>query len=133
MPGTAGSFLAALPLLYAVQVPQAVLVVLLGAGLFTIASVLLARMAKSLPGSKDPGWFVMDEAAGMWLACTTAISLGLWGVLLAFVLFRVFDIWKPWPIRRLESIGGGFGIVLDDLMAGVYAGSLIAAVTSYIH
>lgn len=69
----------------------------------------------------DPGWFVLDETAGVWIA-TIPLAQPTWaGVGLAFLLFRVFDIWKPPPVRTLERVGGGWGIVLDDLVAGVYA------------
>jgi phosphatidylglycerophosphatase A len=74
----------------------------------------------------DPGWFVLDETAGVWLAAAlvgpTWTSIGL-----AFLLFRIFDIWKPPPVRTLERVGGGWGIVLDDLAAGVYALLLLFA------
>ncbi len=71
-------------------------------------------------GRKDPQIVVIDEAAGQWLTltfCLPAMPFALIGL----VCFRVFDIWKPWPIRRLESLPEGTGIVVDDLAAGVYA------------
>jgi phosphatidylglycerophosphatase A len=74
---------------------------------------------------KDPQLVVVDEVAGQWLALAGARALNskshwiAW--LAAFVLFRLFDIWKPWPVRQLESLPGGAGIVADDLMAGIYA------------
>jgi phosphatidylglycerophosphatase A len=55
-----------------------------------------------------------------------ALSLVNWKyLLLGFILFRVFDIWKPWPIRRLEKLPGGWGIMADDWMAGIYAAILL--------
>jgi phosphatidylglycerophosphatase A len=74
---------------------------------------------------KDPQFVVVDEVVGQWLALAGARALNskshwiAW--LAAFLLFRLFDIWKPWPVRQLESLPGGAGIVADDLMAGVYA------------
>jgi len=80
-----------------------------------------ARQAKI----KDPQFVVVDEVVGQWLALAGARSLNgklnwiTW--LAAFLLFRLFDIWKPFPVRQLEFLPGGVGIVADDLMAGLYA------------
>src|ERR1700683_3715136 len=74
---------------------------------------------------KDPQFVVVDEVVGQWLALAGAGSLigtRNWiAWLAAFLLFRLFDIWKPFPVRQLESLPGGVGIVADDLMAGIYA------------
>jgi phosphatidylglycerophosphatase A len=72
-------------------------------------------------GMKDPQFVVVDEVVGQWLALAGARALNWKAWLAAFVLFRLFDIWKPFPVRQLESLPGGWGIVADDLMAGVYA------------
>ncbi len=72
-------------------------------------------------GLKDPQYVVADEVAGQWLALAGARVLNWKSWLAAFLLFRLFDIWKPWPVRRLEALPGGLGIVADDLMAGLYA------------
>ena len=72
-------------------------------------------------GMKDPQFVVVDEVVGQWLALTGARTRNWKAWLAAFVLFRLFDIWKPFPVRQLESLPGGWGIVADDLMAGVYA------------
>ncbi len=76
-----------------------------------------ARVAKL----KDPQYVVVDEVVGQWLALAGARVLNWKSWLAAFILFRLFDIWKPWPVRQLESLPGGVGIVADDLMAGLYA------------
>ena len=74
---------------------------------------------------KDPQFVVADEVVGQWLALAGARALhgkANWiAWLAAFLLFRLFDIWKPFPVRQLESLPGGVGIVADDLMAGLYA------------
>jgi phosphatidylglycerophosphatase A len=75
-------------------------------------------------GRKDPQFIVIDEVLGQWLTLAGATRLGWLGFALAFGLFRLFDIWKPPPIRLIERIPGGAGIVLDDMMAGVY-GALV--------
>ncbi|HEX8285118.1 MAG TPA: phosphatidylglycerophosphatase A [Pyrinomonadaceae bacterium] len=86
-----------------------------------------ATRAEKLLGKKDPGAVVVDEVAGQlvtflfvpWLA-------GGWTVFAGFVAFRVFDIWKPYPVRRLEGLGGGLGIMADDLLAGFYAAAVMS-------
>lgn len=87
----------------------------------TIGCVLIARRFPPKSSGGDPGWFVLDEAAGLWLACALPQKPSIMLALVAFALFRVGDIFKPPPLRRLERIGGGLGIVADDLGAGLYA------------
>jgi phosphatidylglycerophosphatase A len=72
-------------------------------------------------GIEDPRFVVVDEVVGQWLALAGARVFNWKSWLAAFVLFRLFDIWKPFPVRQLESLPGGLGIVADDLMAGLYA------------
>jgi phosphatidylglycerophosphatase A len=70
-------------------------------------------------GREDPGHVVIDEVAGQWL--TLVVCRPDWPhALVALLLFRVFDIAKPWPIRKLEALPGGWGIMLDDLAAGLF-------------
>lgn len=73
---------------------------------------------------EDPGLVVVDEVVGQWLALAGAARLNWKSFLAAFVLFRLFDIWKPAPVRQLERLPGGVGILADDLMAGLY-GALV--------
>ncbi|MCE2541870.1 MAG: phosphatidylglycerophosphatase A [Acidobacteria bacterium] len=85
-----------------------------------VAGVWSSAAAERHFGRTDPGAIVIDEVAGMlltllWLPVTWA------GVIAAFVLFRLFDIVKPFPVRRTERLGGGWGVMADDLAAGVYA------------
>jgi phosphatidylglycerophosphatase A len=75
-------------------------------------------------GKDDPSECVIDELAGQWLACAFA-PRSLWAFVLAFLLFRLFDITKPWPIRAAERIPGGLGVMLDDMIAGLAAGLLV--------
>lgn len=75
-------------------------------------------------GRADPGCIVADEFAGQWLVLLVTPPSWPWW-LAAFVLFRLFDIAKPWPVRRLERLPGGLGIVADDLAAGIWAALLI--------
>ncbi len=75
-------------------------------------------------GRKDPQFVVIDEVLGQWLTLAGAMRFNLLSLAIAFGLFRLFDIWKPPPIRLIEQAPGGAGIVLDDMMAGVY-GALV--------
>ena len=70
---------------------------------------------------KDPSCVVVDEVLGQWMALACPCRYTWVSYLAAFALFRLFDIWKPWPVRRLEALPGGLGIVADDIMAGAYA------------
>jgi phosphatidylglycerophosphatase A len=78
-------------------------------------------------GKKDPGHVVVDEVLGQWIAIagTTVLNWKSW--LAAFVLFRLLDIWKPAPVRQLEALPGGVGIVADDVMAGLYSALVLFA------
>jgi len=75
-------------------------------------------------GQEDPGFIVVDEVLGQWLTLLGVSSYSVGRFAAGFILFRVFDIWKPWPVRKFEKLPGGYGIVADDLAAGLY-GALI--------
>lgn len=77
----------------------------------------------------DPSECVIDEVAGQFLACALA-PLSLYGFILAFALFRLFDISKLWPISEAEKLRGGLGIMADDMVAGLMAGLIVAVVAS---
>lgn len=79
--------------------------------------------------SSDPGIIVIDEVIGMMI---TALALGpnLWNLFCAFLAFRFFDILKPWPCRRLEKLPEGYGVVADDVFAGLYALGVMTALRS---
>ena len=107
---------------------------------FAVALSLVGTWAASqteqLSGTKDPSKVVIDEVAGQFIALLTVpflVEPAWWSIILAFVLFRFFDIVKPYPARRLENIKGGLGIMADDLIAGVYAalGVMIAVCISW--
>ena len=84
-------------------------------------SIRAATVTAQVSGKKDPGIVVVDEVIGQWVALAGARVLNWKAYLLAFVLFRLFDIWKPAPARQLEALPGGTGIIADDVMAGIYA------------
>ena len=126
-PGTWGSLLG-VALALAVSYSSAFLPLLVGLILLTsLAGVWAADRAAAHLGKKDPQIVVVDEVSGQLIAylalALVAGSLALnWKYLLAgFILFRVFDIWKPFPARQAESLPGGLGIMADDWVAGLYA------------
>lgn len=89
------------------------------------AASWVSGMADKELGGHDNQEIVIDEVVG--LLCTAfAVPFGVWTGLAAFVLFRLFDIWKPFPIRWLDRhVSGGFGVVIDDVLAGVWACGLL--------
>ncbi|HVV44628.1 MAG TPA: phosphatidylglycerophosphatase A [Bryobacteraceae bacterium] len=82
---------------------------------------------------KDPQTVVIDEVLGQWLTFAGALRFDLLTFALAFGLFRLFDIWKPPPIRLIEQVPGGAGIVLDDIMAGAYGALVLFLVGWFNH
>lgn len=76
-------------------------------------------------GRKDPQIVVVDEVVGQWLTLAGATRLNPMAFLYALILFRLFDIWKPPPVRSLEKLPAGTGIVLDDAMAGIYGAVIL--------
>ena len=118
-PGTFGS-LVGLPLAFIlarINLPIAII----GVVLFIFVAMWFAGKAEQILKQSDPGCIVIDEVAGLLL--TIFLLPTSWITLcLGFILFRLFDILKPFPIRRLEKgVRGGTGIVLDDILAGIYA------------
>ena len=91
------------------------------AAVVSLPAIWAAGETARQSGKKDPQFVVVDEVVGQWLALAGARTLNWKAWLAAFLLFRLFDIWKPFPVRQLELLPGGWGIVADDLMAGVYA------------
>jgi len=91
------------------------------AALILAPSIWAAGVTARVCGRKDPGMVVVDEVIGQWIALAGAASLNWKTYLGAFTLFRLFDIWKPAPVRQLEALPGGTGIIADDVMAGIYA------------
>ena len=97
---------------------------LLLAAVMTLPSIWAAGRTAAECKQKDPGLVVVDEVIGQWIALAGAQPFNWKTALAAFALFRLFDIWKPPPVRGLEALPSGVGIVADDVMAGVY-GALV--------
>jgi phosphatidylglycerophosphatase A len=90
--------------------------------LVAILGVYVSDRAAKYVGKKDPQFVVIDEVSGQMLVYFSPFTVLNWkSWLLGFILFRVFDIWKPFPARQAESLPGGLGIMADDWIAGIYA------------
>jgi phosphatidylglycerophosphatase A len=136
-PGTAGSVVA-LPFAWLIAE-------FCGRGWLLLAATIIllpigtwaCEMYASAKGEVDPKECVIDEVAGQWIVCAFAPILTAWYIAVAwyffaFVLFRVFDIWKPWPISWVErKVPGGLGIMADDVVAALM-GSIIIAVIAHV-
>ena len=121
MPGTVGSAFAVLlvwlafPSLLWAQIALVVGTSLLG--------VWTSQNVSTYLGVKDPSMVVIDEIAGIFV-CFLLVPVNIWTLIIGFLLFRLFDIWKPGPIGALEKLPGGWGIMLDDLLCGVFVNVL---------
>lgn len=136
-PGTWGSVAAVLLWALAgiaLHASSQIMLILLFAGI--LCSVALgvpaATIAERESGRQDPGFVVIDEVAGQWITLLWSAADWRHG-LIALVLFRLFDITKPFPVRRLEKLPGGWGIVFDDVAAGLYALGVASLLRLWIH
>ncbi len=125
-PGTAGgigALIVALPLAFKLGLPP------YSFGLLALAILWPAIQSATAvaigTGRKDPQIVVVDEVVGQWITLAGATRLNWQAFVFALILFRTFDIWKPPPIRRIEKLDAGTGIVLDDAMAGVYGAVIL--------
>ena len=137
IPGTFGSLLSVGIFLLFTQLATGTalfVLVLLFTLVVTFAGIWAASRTEELSGRKDPGKVVVDEVAGQYIALLPLVPKldpGWISIITAFLLFRLFDIVKPYPARRLEGLESGLGIMADDIVAGAYAAvatSIIIAV-----
>jgi phosphatidylglycerophosphatase A len=130
IPGTAASAVAVLAYKLVLHDLAWPIYLSLAAGLF-FAGVAAAKVYAAELGRPDPGRIVVDEFCGQLI--TSAFLPGTWiaaGV--AFALFRIFDIIKPWPIRKLEKLPGGWGIMADDIAAGLAAAAIARLILPWL-
>ena len=121
-PGSWGS-LAALPFAWAIAALFGLRALAIAAALLFAAGWWAAEQVTSASGVKDDGAIVVDEVAGQWLTLCVA-PLDPLAYLAGLLLFRLFDIAKPWPARWADrEVAGGLGVMLDDVIAGIYAGA----------
>jgi phosphatidylglycerophosphatase A len=125
VPGTAGSLVGLLLFVPVHALPTAALLAALAA--VTVAGIVASDHVARLIGIEDPGLVVIDEVAGMWVSLLFLPFTPMTAAI-GFVLFRIFDVVKPFPARRLEDLPGGYGIMCDDLMAGVYANLVLRGI-----
>lgn len=119
VPGTWGSA-AALPFAWGLMAAGGPFLLLAAAIACFAIGWWASAVYVGLTGADDPGEVVIDEVAGQWLVLLAA-PLDPASYLAGFALFRLFDIWKPWPVRWADRrVGGGLGIMLDDVLAGLY-------------
>ncbi|HEY8327106.1 MAG TPA: phosphatidylglycerophosphatase A [Rhodanobacter sp.] len=125
--GTFGSLAALLPwlLLRELPLPIYLAVLLVGFG----AGVWACNVAGRALGVADHRSLVWDEFIGQWVALLPLLAMPApwWAIAIGFVLFRLFDVWKPWPISWLDRrVKGGMGVMIDDVVAGVFAAVMLA-------
>ena len=131
-PGTFGSLVAVgiFLLLARTTSPNAlVAVVLVAIVVVTFVGIWAATRTEQLSGRKDPRKVVVDEVAGQFIALFPLTLFTRWStlaVIVSFILFRFFDIVKPYPANRLQELHGGAGVMFDDLVAGVYGAVIVS-------
>ena len=125
-PGTAGTLLAALIYIFEYIIFKSNIIIsnLIIVIILILPSIRLGDAAEKIFGKKDPSHVVLDEMLGYWVS-VLFIPFSWHIVLLAFIMFRIMDIFKPYPIRKFEKLNGGLGIMLDDIIAGIYANASI--------
>jgi phosphatidylglycerophosphatase A len=133
MPGTYGSVITALAFWWIHSLsggirPLSHLSVLC---LITLIGVLVSAHISRKTGVEDPSYIIIDEVAGQLLTLLCLPVTGL-NILIGILAFRTFDIWKPFPIRKLESLEHGIGVMADDLLAGVYANILLQILNRFL-
>ena len=119
-PGTFGTLGGVLLAFLFAQTSHFLLFSLVACAVLYVIGRALGDWSETYAGKKDPGIFVVDEVIGylvtvLWVGTPTLLTMAV-----AFFVFRFFDIFKPPPARRLERLGGGDGIILDDVVAGLY-------------
>ena len=124
-PGTAGT-LVAIPFIFVLRGMGSIGFWVALVLLFLLGVLLCGHVSRKL-GVHDHGGIVWDEMVGYWLSAAFVPLQWPW-LLMAFLLFRFFDILKPWPIRQLDQkVSGGFGIMLDDIVAAIFSVIILAA------
>ena len=125
IPGTFGSLVGVGIFFLLRRTPAGLVVAIV---VVTLAGIWAGSRTEELAGRKDPGKVVIDEVAGQLIAMLPLAFFQQWSivpVMISFALFRFFDIVKPYPANRLQDLKGGSGIMLDDLVAGVYAAVIV--------
>ena len=125
--GTVGSFVTVVAIWLLPLTPLRIAVALV---VVTPIGIWAGSRVERLLGKKDPGVIVIDEVAGMLLS-VILLPRTIPVLVTAFLLFRLFDIWKPFPARESQALTGGMGVMVDDLVAGVYALVLVLGARAF--
>jgi len=131
--GTAGSLAALLPWWWLRDMPPWAWLLLLVVGF--VVGVRACDVAGKVLGVDDHRSLVWDEFIGQWLALFPLLLIPApwWMILIGFGLFRLFDVWKPWPIGWIDRrVKGGFGVMIDDVVAGVFAAVVLSLILSFV-
>jgi len=142
-PGTWGS-LAALPLAWLLHWAGGFPLLLIATVAVFAVGYWATKAETAAGGDPDPSEIVIDEVVGQWIALFP-LSAGLWfagaaphvfpwpGWVGGFIMFRIFDIWKPWPVSWADGLHGPLGVMLDDVLAGFMAAVCVAAAAAFAH
>jgi phosphatidylglycerophosphatase A len=125
--GTVGSFVTVVAIWLLPLTPLRIAIALV---VVTLIGIWSGSRVERLLGKKDPGVIVIDEVAGMLLS-VILLPRTIPVLVTAFLLFRLFDIWKPFPARESQALTGGMGVMVDDLVAGVYALVLVLGARAF--
>ena len=131
-PGTVGT-LAALPFAIGFAYIGGQNLLLIAALVMSVVGIWVSEQYMASTGVHDPGAVVIDEVVGIWITFLPVAATLTWQIILiGFILFRVFDIFKPWPISWLDQeIAGGLGVMLDDIVAGMFAAAGLYVLAEY--
>ena len=129
-PGTFGSLLGVAIFLGLTRVAGGAILLIVAILTFIFAGIWAGTRTEEISGGKDPGKVVVDEVAGQLIALVPLLFLkwSIMMVMVSFILFRFFDIVKPYPANRLQELKGGVGVMCDDLVAGAYAAIIMSVV-----
>ena len=129
-PGTWGSLVALLIWYVIIGHISSTTLIILILTIF-VFGVYTSSITERQMDKKDPSVVVIDEWVGQWIALLFLPKSLLWGFV-AFAIFRLFDIWKPYPIKTLDNMPSGWGIMLDDVLAGIYALVVVSVLRTWI-
>ncbi len=121
-PGTAGTLVGVL--ICALCLPMPWILRLLFVLVLLALSIYVSGQAEKIYQKKDDQRIVIDEMIGLQITMLP-VAINVLNLCAAFVLFRIFDIWKPFPVKNLQGLPGGWGVVIDDVAAGIYAGAIM--------
>ena len=128
-PGTLGSLIAFIAW---ILLPEtSIISLIIAISIIFIIGVYSTGFIEKSYKIQDPSYIIIDEWVGMWIALLFVPNETIW-LVLSFVLFRLFDILKIYPVNKMEKLNGGMGIMLDDVVAGLYAGTITSIIAIII-